>query len=72
MKKKLGWILVLAVLLLSGAAYYFMTLSLYESTENLEGFPVPKSAELVGQSNVGKNYEWPRASKLMESHMGMN
>lgn len=63
MKKKLGWILVLAVLLLSGAAYYFITLSLYEPTEDLLGFPVPKRAELVGQSTVGKNYEWPRASE---------
>lgn len=63
MKKKLGWILVLAVLLLSGSAYYFITLSLYEPIEDLLGFTVPKRAELVGHNTVGKNYEWPRASE---------
>ncbi len=63
MKKKVGWTLALAALLLSGVAYYFLTLSLYEPTEDLFGFPVPKSAELVGESSVGKNYEWSRASE---------
>nr|WP_316046471.1 hypothetical protein [Planococcus glaciei] len=63
MKKKIGWTLALTMFLLSGVAYYFITLSLYESNEELFGFPVPQNAELVGESSVGKNYEWKRASE---------
>lgn len=63
MKKKMGWALALAALLMSGAAYYFITLSLYEPTEDLYGFPVPKNAELVEESGHGHNYEWSRASE---------
>ncbi|SDI16166.1 hypothetical protein SAMN04487975_112120 [Planococcus glaciei] len=63
MKKKIGWTLALTMVLLSGVAYYFITLSLYESNIELFGFPVPKNAELVGESSVGKNYEWKRASE---------
>lgn len=63
MKKKIGWTLALAALLISGSAYYFITLSLYEPTEDLYGFPVPKNAELVEESSAGKNYEWSRASE---------
>lgn len=63
MKKKVWWTLALAALLISGASYYFITLSLYEPTEELYGFPVPKSAELVEESSAGKNYEWSRASE---------
>lgn len=62
MKKKVGWLLAIAVLLLSGVAYYFVTLSLYEPNEELYGFPVPTHAEQVGESSVGKNYEWSKAT----------
>lgn len=55
MKKTIGWTLALVALLISGAAYYFITLSLYEPTEDLYGFPVPKNAKLVKGSSARKN-----------------
>ncbi|WP_260398848.1 hypothetical protein [Peribacillus simplex] len=38
-----------------GIIYYFINLSLYETTEGLYEFPVPKNAKLVLENELGKN-----------------
>ncbi|PJN91696.1 hypothetical protein [Bacillus sp. mrc49] len=64
MKKKIGWTLAMIALLIGGSVlYYFGTLALYETNEDLYEFPVPKNAELTKESEYGKNYDWSRASE---------
>ncbi|MFJ5713257.1 hypothetical protein [Neobacillus sp. NPDC093127] len=64
-KKKVGWIIAIMVLLIGvGIGYYFTALSLYEPSEDLYGFPIPKKAELVQESNKSKSYDWSRASEV--------
>ncbi|AMM93140.1 hypothetical protein UP17_11955 [Peribacillus simplex] len=64
MKEKIGWTLAIAALLIGGGIiYYFINLSLYETTEGLYEVPVPKNAKLVMENEHGKNYEWSRASE---------
>ncbi|MEH7380978.1 hypothetical protein V7138_10900 [Bacillus sp. JJ1533] len=46
-----------------GVGYYFITLSLYEPSEELYGFPIPKNAELVQKSNQSESYDWLKASE---------
>ncbi|MEK5520568.1 hypothetical protein [Heyndrickxia sp. FSL W8-0423] len=63
-KKKVGWTIAIMVLLIGvGIGYYFTALSLYEPSEDLYGFPIPKKAELVQESNKSKSYDWSRASE---------
>ncbi|MFJ3388164.1 hypothetical protein [Lysinibacillus sp. NPDC086135] len=63
-KKKVGWTIAIMVLLIGvGIGYYFTALSLYEPSEDLYGFPIPKNAELVQESNKSKSYDWSRASE---------
>ncbi|WP_053073054.1 hypothetical protein [Rossellomorea marisflavi] len=64
MKKKIGWILATATALIAAAPlYYFITLSLYEPSEDLYHFPVPTHAKLVGDNEHGHQYDWSRASE---------
>ncbi|MBS2970810.1 hypothetical protein J9317_18885 [Metabacillus sp. KIGAM252] len=63
MKKITGWILALAALLVGGALYYFITLSLYEPSEDLYSFPVPKNAEVVQKNEHGNSYDWSKTSE---------
>ncbi|MGN1400995.1 MAG: hypothetical protein ACI4XL_05780 [Bacillus sp. (in: firmicutes)] len=63
MKKLVGWTLTLATLLICGVIYYFITYFLYEPSKDLFGFPVPRNAELIEESELGKSYEWSKASE---------
>lgn len=63
MKKTIGWALALTMLLIGGAIYYFITVSLYEPSKELYNFPIPKKAELVQESSRGKSYDWSPASE---------
>ncbi|MDM5294742.1 hypothetical protein QUF81_16435 [Peribacillus simplex] len=57
MKEKIGWTLAIAALLIGGGIiYYFINLSLYETTEGLYKFPVL-------ENDTGKIYEWSRSSE---------
>jgi hypothetical protein len=64
MKKRFGWILSTAtVVIVPAPLYYFITLALYEPSEDLHHFPVPKHAKLVGENEHGHQYDWSRASE---------
>ncbi|WP_096271746.1 hypothetical protein [Paucisalibacillus globulus] len=43
--------------------YYFGTLSLYEPTDELHSFPVPRNAKLIENNELGARYHWSRASE---------
>ena len=63
LKKTVGRTLALTTLLMGGAIYYFITVSLYEPSEDLFDFPVPKNAELVQENIYGKSYDWSPTSE---------
>ena len=63
LKKTIGWTLALTMLLIGGAIYYFITVSLYEPSKELYNFPIPKNAEFVQESSRGKSYDWSPASE---------
>ncbi|MEW4306007.1 hypothetical protein [Rossellomorea marisflavi] len=50
-------------LIAAGPLYYFITLALYEPSEDLYHFPVPTHAKLVGENEPGHQYDWSRASE---------
>ena len=72
LKKTIGWALALTMLLIGGAIYYFITVSLYEPSKELYNFPIPKNAELVQESYRGKSYDWSLPLKKAEFHLDMN
>lgn len=63
LKKTIGWTLALTTLLIGGAIYYFITVSLYEPSEDLFDFPIPKKAELVKENEHAVIYDWSSASE---------
>lgn len=63
MKKSIGRTLAFAALLISGVSYFFITLSLYEPSEDLYNFPIPKNAVLVEENVKGKSYDWSPTSE---------
>lgn len=62
-KKMVGWTLALATLLLGGVIYYYISLSLYTPSGDLFDFPVPKSAKLIEENEIGISYDWYAASE---------
>ncbi|MDM5358906.1 hypothetical protein [Peribacillus sp. ACCC06369] len=52
-----------SVIDIGGIIYYFITMSQYNTTEDLYGFPVPRNAELVHINEQGKRYNWSRATE---------
>jgi hypothetical protein len=62
-KKMAGWSIALAAPFLGGVIYYFSLFLLYLPAEDLHSFPVPRYAELVGENESGKSYDWHRASE---------
>jgi hypothetical protein len=63
-KKKIGWKIALVILVIGiGIGYYFIALSLYEPSDELYGFPIPKKSEYVQESEKSKSYDWSRASE---------
>ncbi|MFS0674889.1 hypothetical protein [Ornithinibacillus sp. 179-J 7C1 HS] len=60
MKKKIWW---LTAILTIGTSYCLITLFLYEPSDNLYGFPVPKNAELTRKDEKVESYNWSRASE---------
>ncbi|WP_188206658.1 hypothetical protein [Alkalibacillus aidingensis] len=60
MRKKVGLLFLITFLLIIGPVYY---LSLYESSVELNGFPVPKSAEMIEELESGHSYHWSKASE---------
>ncbi|WP_413366786.1 hypothetical protein [Lysinibacillus sp. 3P01SB] len=66
--KKTGrkkWIIISAlalVLIIVGVTYYTSLSTGYESLEDMNGFPIPKSAELEKEEDNAKHYEWDGAS----------
>ncbi|MGN7116957.1 hypothetical protein [Lysinibacillus odysseyi] len=66
--KKVGrkkWIIIsiLALVLIVFVVIYYTTASSsYQSLEDMNDFPVPKSAELVKEEDNAKYYEWDGAS----------
>lgn len=64
MRGKKGWTIALMTFLIGiGIVYYFIALSLYEPSEDLYGFPIPKNAELVQKSIKSESFDWSRASE---------
>lgn len=63
MKKKGGWMITAAALLVGGVLYYFNTLSHYEPAKDSFDFPVPIAAEFVQENGEGKSYDWSKASE---------
>ncbi|QED50000.1 hypothetical protein FSZ17_04630 [Cytobacillus dafuensis] len=64
MKKIIGWITALMTLVIGiSIGYYFIALSLYEPSDELYGFPIPKKAEFVQESDKSKSYDWSRTSE---------
>lgn len=63
LKKTIGWTLALTMLLIVGAIYYSITVSLYEPSKELYNFPIPKNAELVQGNSREKSYDWSPASE---------
>ena len=60
MRKKILWLIsVIAI----GIAYFLITLFLYEPSDNLYGFPVPKNAEITRKDEIVESYNWSRASE---------
>jgi hypothetical protein len=63
-KKKVGWSIALVTLfIVVGIATYLITLSFYESSEDLYGFPVPQNAKLIQKSGQSESYDWSKASE---------
>ncbi|MCM3766062.1 hypothetical protein [Neobacillus niacini] len=64
MRKSIAWTIVFMTLAIGiGIGYYFIALSLYEPSEDLYGFLIPKNAESVNSSNKSESYDWSRASE---------
>ncbi|MEK3797003.1 hypothetical protein MHI18_01910 [Peribacillus sp. FSL H8-0477] len=63
MKKMVGWTITLTTFLLVGFIYYFISLSLYEPSEDSFDFLIPKKAELIQENGQGKSYDWSQASE---------
>ena len=62
-KKK--WIIIslLALLvIIIGVAYYTIVSAGYDALDDMDGFPVPKTAELISEEENAKHYEWDGAS----------
>ena len=51
------------LLLIGGAIYYFITVSLYKPSKELYNFRIPKNAELVQENSRGKSYDWSPTSE---------
>lgn len=60
-KKKFRWAIAILVIILG--IILISSNSNYEITENLYGFPIPITAELVQESERVKSYNWSRASE---------
>lgn len=66
--KKTGrkkWLIISAlalILIVLGVTYYTTISAGYESLEDMNGFPVPKTAELEKEDESSKHYEWDGAS----------
>lgn len=61
MNKKIRWAIAIIVVLVG--IIFISSNFIYESSEDLYGFPIPKKAELVQENEVMKNYNWSRASE---------
>ncbi len=62
-KKKWVIISLLALLVfVIGIAYYTIMSSGYDTLDDMDGFPVPKTAELISEEENAKHYEWDGAS----------
>ena len=61
MKKKFKWTIAILGIVLG---IVFVSLNLiYETSEELYGFPIPIKAELTQEFNQTKSYNWSRASE---------
>ncbi|WKA56642.1 hypothetical protein [Planococcus shixiaomingii] len=63
MKILSGWKLALTALVAGAIIYVGVTFSLYEPSEDLYGFPIPKNAELVREDIYGNSYSWSPVSE---------
>ncbi|MDN7240736.1 hypothetical protein QWY14_02995 [Planococcus sp. N028] len=63
MKILSGWKLALTALLAGALIYVGVTISLYEPSKDLYGFPVPKNAELMREDIYGNSYNWSPVSE---------
>ena len=59
------WVIISLLALLVfviGVAYYTIMSTGYEALEDMDGFPVPKTAELISEEENAKHYEWDGVS----------
>ncbi len=60
-KKKVGWILSIVAIVVV-AVFVVVPNFTYESSKELNGFPVPTKAKLIDQGDGVNTYTWSRAS----------
>ncbi|MGM9923555.1 MAG: hypothetical protein ACI35R_04830 [Bacillus sp. (in: firmicutes)] len=53
---------VLLLFLFIGILYYWISISSYQTSEDLYDFPIPKNAQLVHEKEKVSGYEWGKAS----------
>ena len=53
---------LLLILMVVGILYYWISASSYQTSEEVNNFPLPKDAQLVYKTDQVQGYEWEKAS----------
>lgn len=61
-KKFMNFLILLFILIFAGILYYWITISSYQTSEDLNNFPYPKNAHLVYKNDNVYGYDWGKAS----------
>jgi hypothetical protein len=61
-KKSINFFSLLFILVFAGILYYWISVSSYQTSEELNNFPLPKNAQLVYKTDKVRGYEWGKAS----------
>lgn len=61
-KKPIKLFSLLLLIAFVGILYYWISVSSYQTSGNLNNFPLPKNAQLVYLTDKVRGYEWEKAS----------
>ncbi|MED3575172.1 hypothetical protein [Cytobacillus praedii] len=61
-KKSIKYFILLFIFLFVGILYYCISVSSYQTSEDLNNFPYPKNAYLVFKNRNVYGYDWGKAS----------